>query len=120
MDQPVKRIVILGGGTSGWMTAAYLAKALQGTVEVTMLEAPAIPRIGVGEATVPNRLRRAHERIDARPLPALRGYDLVRGPAGIGAYLRHRHHGGELLHSVLSYLVRLTESLTIDGATMPG
>ncbi|MEY9875817.1 hypothetical protein ABH931_005323 [Streptacidiphilus sp. MAP12-33] len=53
-DTRIKKVVILGGGTSGWMTAAYLGKALQGAVEVTVLEAPAIPRIGVGEATVPN------------------------------------------------------------------
>ena len=57
MDQLVRRIVILGGGTSGWMTAAYLGKAFQYTIDVTVLEAPAIPRIGVGEATVPNLQR---------------------------------------------------------------
>lgn len=66
------------------------------------------------------RLRRAHERIDAEQLPVLREYDLIRGLTGIGAYLLHRHHGGELLHSVLFYLVRLTEPRRIDGDTMPG
>ncbi|MEH0532675.1 tryptophan 7-halogenase [Streptomyces stelliscabiei] len=39
------------------MTAAYLGKALENTVEITVLEAPTIPRIGVGEATVPNLQR---------------------------------------------------------------
>lgn len=53
-DQCIKNVVILGGGTAGWMTASYLAKALQGSVNITVLEAPSIPRIGVGEATVPN------------------------------------------------------------------
>src|SRR5438270_344624 len=38
------------------MTAAYLGKALQQTVEITVLEAPTIPKIGVGDATVPTRL----------------------------------------------------------------
>lgn len=56
-DTRLKKVVILGGGTAGWMTAAYLGKALQGTVDITVLEAPAIPRIGVGEATVPNLQR---------------------------------------------------------------
>jgi hypothetical protein len=37
-----------------------------------------------------HRLRRARERIDARLLPALREYDLIRGLTGIGAYLLHR------------------------------
>jgi len=36
------------------MTAAYLVKAFGESVQITLLEAPAIPRIGVGEATVPN------------------------------------------------------------------
>jgi len=53
MDQRLEHVVILGGGTAGWMTAAYLGKALQGSIRITVLEAPAIGRIGVGEATVP-------------------------------------------------------------------
>ncbi len=53
-DGRIRRLVILGGGTAGWMTASYLGKALQGEVDITLLEAPTIPRIGVGEATVPN------------------------------------------------------------------
>ncbi|MFC5826540.1 tryptophan halogenase family protein [Nonomuraea insulae] len=57
MNDRIENIVILGGGTAGWMAAAYLGKALQGTVTITVLEAPTIPRIGVGEATVPNLQR---------------------------------------------------------------
>ncbi|MFF0161128.1 tryptophan halogenase family protein [Streptomyces sp. NPDC005263] len=53
----VQKVVVLGGETAGWMTAAYLGKALQGTVDVTVLEAPAPPRVSVGEATVPNLQR---------------------------------------------------------------
>ncbi|MFI6346391.1 tryptophan halogenase family protein [Streptomyces sp. NPDC050560] len=54
MDDQIRNVVILGGGTAGWMAAAYLSKALEENVTVTVLEAPSIPRIGVGEATVPN------------------------------------------------------------------
>ena len=50
---PIENVVILGGGTAGWMTASYLKKAFPG-VDITVLEAPAIPKIGVGEATIPN------------------------------------------------------------------
>jgi len=53
MDNSIKKIVIVGGGTDGWMAASYLKKALQG-VQITLIEAPSIPKIGVGEATVPN------------------------------------------------------------------
>ncbi|HWB13831.1 MAG TPA: tryptophan halogenase family protein [Pirellulales bacterium] len=53
-DRRIREIVVLGGGTAGWMTASYLASQLQGGVRITVVEAPAIPKIGVGEATVPN------------------------------------------------------------------
>lgn len=53
-DYRIRKVVVLGGGTAGWMTASYLGKALGGDVTITVLEAPAIPKIGVGEATVPN------------------------------------------------------------------
>lgn len=56
-DTPIRSVLIVGGGTAGWMTASYLAKAFGASVAVTLLEAPAIPKIGVGEATVPNLQR---------------------------------------------------------------
>ena len=52
--QPVRNILIVGGGTAGWMAATYLAAQLKATGgTVTLVESPAIPTIGVGEATVP-------------------------------------------------------------------
>jgi len=58
---PVSKIVVVGGGTAGWMSAAYLQQAYAkegGEVpEITLVESPDIGIIGVGEATVPN-LRR--------------------------------------------------------------
>ncbi|ALL79935.1 tryptophan halogenase (plasmid) [Pseudonocardia sp. EC080610-09] len=54
MDEPIRRIVVLGGGTAGWMTASYLGRALGSTVDITVLTAPDVPTLGVGEATIPN------------------------------------------------------------------
>lgn len=54
MDLRIKNVVILGGGTAGWMAASYLAKHLQGSAHITLMESPAIKKIGVGEATIPN------------------------------------------------------------------
>ena len=52
-----KRILIVGGGTAGWLTAGYLAKRLAadrpGGVAVTLVESAAIGILGVGEGTFP-------------------------------------------------------------------
>lgn len=47
------KIVIVGGGTAGWMTAAYLAK-YRGGENITLIESPSIPKIGVGESVTPH------------------------------------------------------------------
>lgn len=46
-----KQVLIVGGGSAGWMTATYLRKALGERVDVTVLESPNIKTVGVGEAT---------------------------------------------------------------------
>ena len=53
MSEPIESILIVGGGTSGWVAAASLAKFLGETVSITLVESDAIGTIGVGEATIP-------------------------------------------------------------------
>lgn len=59
MGKPITNIAVVGGGTAGWIVAAYLNHRLQWgltgrpDVRVSLIESPRIPTIGVGEATVP-------------------------------------------------------------------
>lgn len=51
MSESIRNVLIVGGGTSGWMTAAYLRRALPAGVAITVVESDRVPTIGVGEAT---------------------------------------------------------------------
>jgi len=44
-------VVIVGGGSAGWMTAAYLSKCFREKVRIRLVESAAVPTVGVGEAT---------------------------------------------------------------------
>ncbi|MBB5717096.1 tryptophan halogenase [Stakelama sediminis] len=50
---PVEKVIIVGGGTSGWMCAAAIARIVPPSVSVTLVESEDIGTIGVGEATIP-------------------------------------------------------------------
>ena len=57
MPNPVKKIVVVGGGSAGWLSACRIAAQHLGgdrQVTVTLLESPDVPIIGVGEGTWPS------------------------------------------------------------------
>jgi tryptophan halogenase len=69
-DRRIRSLVIVGGGTAGWMAAAALSKSLAGMgVALRLIESARVDPIGVGEATIPPIMDFIHQLgIDEREL----------------------------------------------------
>ncbi|MEL7541966.1 MAG: tryptophan halogenase family protein [Pseudomonadota bacterium] len=52
-SQHIETVIIVGGGTAGWIAAASMARLLGPAIKITLIESEAIGTVGVGEATIP-------------------------------------------------------------------
>ncbi|ESQ79511.1 tryptophan halogenase family protein [Asticcacaulis sp. YBE204] len=120
---PLSSVVIVGGGTAGWMTAAALARHLSGTsVRIRLIESSAIGTIGVGEATIPT-IRHFYRSLGLSDAEVIRdtaatvklgigfvdwrekGHDFIHPFAGYGQDFRNGFDGDDIgFHHVLNRL----------------
>ncbi|GGC18245.1 tryptophan halogenase family protein [Pseudoduganella buxea] len=69
--RPIRKVVIAGGGTAGWMVAAGLSKSLGRRLDIKLIESDEIGTVGVGEATIPTLMNFHHlMEIDEREFMA--------------------------------------------------
>ncbi|MFN3211861.1 MAG: tryptophan halogenase family protein [Henriciella sp.] len=90
-NQHIENVVIVGGGTAGWIAAAAMARLLGSAVKITLIESEAIGTVGVGEATIP-QIRRLNGAL------GLNEYEFVRETNGtfkLGIEFNNWGHVGE-------------------------
>ena len=56
MNRPVKKVIIAGGGSAGWIAAATLSSQIGRLLDITLVESDQIGTVGVGEATIPTHV----------------------------------------------------------------
>jgi tryptophan 7-halogenase len=94
--QTVKKVVIAGGGTSGWCAAAALSQQMGTLLDITLIESEEIGTVGVGEATFPT-VRTFHKILDLDEREFLR---VTRGSIKLGiSFENWARLGDRYIHS---------------------
>ena len=97
----INRIVIVGGGTAGWMAAASLGHFLQHqATRIELIEAPNVPTVGVGEATIPG-IRNFNAQLGIDEIDFIKQ---TRATFKLGIEFRDwRHDGHHFFHPFAGY-----------------
>ncbi len=90
-DDAIRSVAIIGGGTSGWMTAAALANSFGSLLQITLVESDEIGTIGVGEATVPH-LREFNRLLEIDEVDFVKR---TKGTFKLGIQFNDWHHIGD-------------------------
>src|SRR6478672_6112851 len=59
-SNPIRSVLVVGGGSAGWMAAAWMRNAFKQGLQVELIESDEIGTVGVGEATIPALRRFNH------------------------------------------------------------
>jgi tryptophan halogenase len=124
VQKPVRKVVIVGGGTAGWMTAASFAKLGQGAkLAIEVVESEEIGTVGVGEATIPpitdfNRSMQIDENefIRATQASFKLGIEFVDWYAKGQSYIHPFGHYGVQMHGI--YFHHFWQRHRLRGGTM--
>lgn len=91
MIEPIRSLVIVGGGTAGWMAAASLQQHFANTpLRITLIESSKIDTVGVGEATIPT-IRRFYRNLGMTDDDVLRA---TQGTCKLGIQFNDWHSPG--------------------------
>jgi len=109
----IKKIAIVGGGTAGWLTANHLGQSLLGTdIEITLVESPSIPSIGVGEGTVPS-IRNSLQKFGISETDFIRECDVTfKQSIKFVNWLDKHKHGENFYHHLFDHPHIFGEELT--------
>ena len=95
-DRKIRKVVIAGGGTAGWMAVAMFVRQLGKAVRIALVESDEIGTVGVGEATIPP-LRLIHRYMRVKEQEFLRA---VQGTFKLGIFFENwRNLGENYFHS---------------------
>ncbi|WP_046003725.1 tryptophan halogenase family protein [Pseudoalteromonas rubra] len=110
----IKKYVVVGGGTAGWLSANLLAAQLKDmpTHSVTLIESPTIPIIGVGEGTVPS-IRKTLQKIGLPETTLFQECDATfkQSIKFVNWLDKHRHGQNNAYHHLFDYPFPFGENL---------